>query len=371
MSRYPATKLPRCGVEMNTTRETSGSGSTNKPASEEVARRVGQSELIERLAADGVPDAIAAADALHLDQQAPLAVPDQHHPAKRGILAVGVEPRHRGGQRVAQAERGQGDRIVGVVLEEPELEPAADLLVGLEAVVHLRPAHDAGRRAVHEDDGDEPGPVGRGGDERRPLRHDPGESAEVAEHLELHDRHAGERERQRRGRLALERNALAGDRDRVLVPGEVQLQRGRERLPLDESAPGMRDAEQRRERHLEPRRHHVTAGGRGLDGPRRGRERGADARPPIPHRQTVHLELRDGDEADTARGLPHAARRDRTPPRSVRRAARTCRRAERPRIRPSRRRPRSGPSCTGPRRCGGEDRTDRDARPPSSGKRNA
>ena len=27
----PATKLPRCGVEMNTTRETSGSGSTNSP----------------------------------------------------------------------------------------------------------------------------------------------------------------------------------------------------------------------------------------------------------------------------------------------------------------------------------------------------
>jgi hypothetical protein len=51
-----------------------------------------------------------------------------------------AEPCHRALQRIAQAKRGQRDRVVRVVLQEPELVPAPDIRVGLEAVVHLRPA---------------------------------------------------------------------------------------------------------------------------------------------------------------------------------------------------------------------------------------
>ncbi len=148
-------------------------------APEQVARLVGELHLLQRLAAGRVPDPIAAADDLHLDEQAPLAVPDQHHPAQRLILGLGVEPRHRPGQRLAQAKRGERDGVAGVVLEEPELVAAADLRVGQEAIVHLHPADHARRRAVHEDDRDEPRPIRRRGDERRPLPDDPRAGREV------------------------------------------------------------------------------------------------------------------------------------------------------------------------------------------------
>ena len=65
---------------------------------------------------------------------------------------------------------------------------------------------------------------------------------------------------------------------------------------LHEGAPGVGDPEEGGHRHLEPRRHHVPPGRRGLEGPGGGGERGAEARPAIPHRQAVHLQLRDRDE---------------------------------------------------------------------------
>jgi hypothetical protein len=104
-----------------------------QPAPEQVAGLVGQPHLRERPAADRVPDPIPAVDRLHLDQQAPLAVPDQHHPAEGQVRAPGVELRHRRAQRVAQLKGGQRHGLAGIVLEEPELEAAADLGIGLES----------------------------------------------------------------------------------------------------------------------------------------------------------------------------------------------------------------------------------------------
>ena len=149
---------------------------------------------------------------------------------------------------------------------------------------------------MHEDDRDEPGPVRRGGDERRSFPHEPGEPAQEPERLQLHDRHAGERERQGRRWLVLEGNLLAGDRDRLRVPGEVHLQRARERSALHERAPGVRDPEEGGHRHLQARGHHVPAGSRGVDGPGGGGERSAEPRPAIPHLEAVDLQLRDRDE---------------------------------------------------------------------------
>ena len=71
---------------------------------------------------------------------------------------------------------------------------------------------------------------------------------------------------------------------------------GRDRLLLDEGAPGLRNAEQRGQWHLEPRCNHVTTVARAVDRPRRRRERRTDAGPAIPHGQTFHLELGDGGE---------------------------------------------------------------------------
>ena len=265
-------------------------------AAEQVAGLVAQLQLLQRPAADRVPELIPGADGLHLDQEPPLTVPDQDHLAQGWVLPLGVEPRNRRGQRLAQAERRQRDRVARVVLEEPELVTAAQLGFGGQAVVHLHPPDDARRRAVHEDDRDEPRPVRRGGDERRSLLQDPGEPAQEPERLQLHDRHAGDRERQRRRRLVLEGNLLAGDRDRLRVPGEVQLQRARERSALHERAPRVRDPEKGGHRHLQTWGHHVPAGSRGVDGPAGGGERSAEPRPAIPHLQAVDVELRDGDE---------------------------------------------------------------------------
>src|SRR5436309_13702338 len=50
--------------------------------------------------------------------------------------------------------------------------------------------------------------------------------------------------------------------------------------------------------HLEPRRHQVPPGPRGVDGPGGGGERGAEARPAVPHGQAVHLQLPDRDEPE-------------------------------------------------------------------------
>ena len=204
-------------------------------------------------------------------------------------MPSGVEPRHRRGQGLTQLERGQRHGLAGIVLEEPELEASPDLGIGLEAVVHLRPADHARLRAVHEDDGDQPGPVRRDRDERRPR--DPGEPAQEPEELELPDRHVGEGQRERRRGLHLERDQLAGDRDRLRVPGQVELERGGERASLDEGPPDPGDPQEGRHRDLEARRHQVPARSRGIDGSSGGGEREAEARPPVPHRQTVHLQL--------------------------------------------------------------------------------
>ena len=266
------------------------------PAPDELARLVGEMKLVEGLPADGVPQAIAGADGLHLDQQAALAVPDEHHSAECRVLALRIHPRHRGGDRVAQAERGERDRIARVVLEEPELIAAADLGIALQPVVHLGPPHEARSRAVHEDDRDEPRPIRRRGHERRPLGQRTGQPAEEAQRLELEDRHARERERQGGRRLALERHALARDRDGALVPRQVELERRRERLPADEGAAGVLDVQQGGERYPQARRDDVAAGRGVLGGRRRRRERRAEARPAIAERESLHFELGDRDE---------------------------------------------------------------------------
>ena len=76
----------------------------------------------------------------------------------------------------------------------------------------------------------------------------------------------------------------------------MELERARERLPLHEGAPGLGDPEEGGHRHLESRGHHVPPGPRGIDGSGGGGERGAEARPAIPHCQAVHLQLRDRNE---------------------------------------------------------------------------
>ena len=76
----------------------------------------------------------------------------------------------------------------------------------------------------------------------------------------------------------------------------MELQRARERGALHEGTPGLGDPEEGRHRHPEPRRHHVPPGLRGIEGPGGSRERGAEARPAIPHGQAFHLQLPDRDE---------------------------------------------------------------------------
>jgi hypothetical protein len=78
---------------------------------------------------------------------------------------------------------------------------------------------------VYEDDRDESGTVGRGGNERGSFPHQPAEPAKEPERLQLDDRHAGECERQGRRWLVLEGNLLAGDRDQLPVPGEIEISR--------------------------------------------------------------------------------------------------------------------------------------------------
>ena len=96
---------------MNTTRETPGTGSTNSPRRSR-SRVSSDSFSVSRGLRDRVPELIAGADGLHLDQQAPLTVTDQHHPAEGGVLALGVEPRHRRVERVSQ-ERS-ADSAIGL-----------------------------------------------------------------------------------------------------------------------------------------------------------------------------------------------------------------------------------------------------------------
>ena len=103
-------------------------------------------------------------------------------------------------------------------------------------------------------------------------------------------------QRQRRRRLVLERHLLAGDRDRFRVPGQVELQRARERSPCTRArrASGIR---RRAVTGTWSRGATMSRPGReDVDGPGGGGERGAEARPAIPHRQAVHLQLRDRDE---------------------------------------------------------------------------
>jgi hypothetical protein len=126
----------------------------------------------------------------------------------------------------------------------------------------------------------------------------PGEPAQEPERLEPHDRDARERERQGGGRLVLERHLLARDRDRLAGPRQVQLQRGRQRLPPHERTPGVRDPQQRSQGNPQAWPNEVTPRRRSLEGTRRGGERGAEARPPIAHREAVHRQLGDGDELD-------------------------------------------------------------------------
>ena len=294
--RYPATKLPRWGVEMNTTRDTSGSGSTNIPRrmSSRVSSERRSSSRGFRLTAFHRRSPVLMA--CILTSRPPWLCPIEHHSAECRVLALRIHPRHRGGDRLAQAERGQRDRIAGVVLEEPELIAAADLGIALQPVVHLGPPHEARSRAVHEDDRDEPRPIRRRGHERRPLGQRTGQPAEEAQRLELEDRHARERERQGRSRLALERHALARDRDGALVPRQVELERRRERLPADEGAAGVLDVQQGGERYPQARRDDVAAGRGVLGGRRRRRQRRAEARPAIAQRESLHFELGDRDE---------------------------------------------------------------------------
>jgi len=68
-----------------------------EPAAEQIAGLVGQLQLLQRLAADCVPEPIPAADHLHLDQEPPLTVPDQDHLTQGRILPLGVKPGHRRG----------------------------------------------------------------------------------------------------------------------------------------------------------------------------------------------------------------------------------------------------------------------------------
>jgi hypothetical protein len=100
----PATKLPRCGVQMNTTRETSGRGLHEHRVLEQLAISGRQRQLRERLAARRVPEVVSAVDDLHLDEQAALTVPMRTVLRRAGSVPSGIELLERLGQRLAQAE---------------------------------------------------------------------------------------------------------------------------------------------------------------------------------------------------------------------------------------------------------------------------
>jgi hypothetical protein len=89
---------------MNMTRDTVGQRLDEEPAAEQIARLVGQLQLLQRLAADRIPELIPGTDGLHLDQEPSLTVPDQDHLPQGRISPLGVEPRRGRGQRLAQAE---------------------------------------------------------------------------------------------------------------------------------------------------------------------------------------------------------------------------------------------------------------------------
>ena len=118
---------------------------------------------------------------------------------------------------------------------------------------------------------------------------------------------------------------------------------------LREGAPRLEGSEQGRQRHLHPRSHQIAAGLRGVDRPGGRRQRRADARPAIAHRQAVDFQLGDRDER-TARDLPRAWRPDRRRPRSSRTTASWCHPAGRLPGHRRRRRPPRETSCTGPPR---------------------
>ena len=108
-----------------------------------LARRLREALVVNGHSSHLPPDPVAAVDGHHLDDEPALAVSDQHHARQRGVLPLGVDAGHRGVEQAAEPHGGVGNGIGRIVGEEPELIAAADLVVGLEPIDHLRPAHRA------------------------------------------------------------------------------------------------------------------------------------------------------------------------------------------------------------------------------------
>src|ERR1700730_4980509 len=75
--------------------------------------------LIERDLRKVVPEASAAIDDRHLREETSLAVADDDHLVKDGILATGIDVLTHGYERFAQTHRRQRDGIAAIVDEEP------------------------------------------------------------------------------------------------------------------------------------------------------------------------------------------------------------------------------------------------------------
>jgi hypothetical protein len=83
---------------------------------EELTAFLAQFELLEWDGADVVPELGASIDGHHLDQQAALAVAQQHHAPHGGVPAVGVKPGDRGAQCLSKPGGGVGNGIAGVIV---------------------------------------------------------------------------------------------------------------------------------------------------------------------------------------------------------------------------------------------------------------
>ena len=266
-------------------------------ALQELARLRAHVQLVDGLPADGVPDARARIDRGHLGEQAPLAVPDHDHLAQRGVRALGIELRHRLGERIAEQHGGVRDRTAGGVVEEPELEPIAHAAVVLEIVEHVGPSAGARQRAVDEHHRDATGP------ER--LREGEAGGQLLAQQIAEEEPPAlpapllrlAQRPRQRRGRLDLEPDLAAVDLDGSPIGVAVDLER-RVQHRLRQLAAGIVDAQERGHRRPGVRTEEVRRVLVRVGGDRPGRERRADPRSPVARAEAPHPELGDGHELD-------------------------------------------------------------------------
>jgi hypothetical protein len=216
-------------------------------------------------------------------------VPHHDHAAECGILPFGIELRDRVLERLPQERRRVGDRISGVVREEPELVAVVDARVVVELVVELGPAERARSGAVHQDDGDQAAAIGTRRDQLRLLGEEaPRIGPEEAGQLDLPQLRFRKPEAQRSRRLRLERHLFAVDRDPRIAIARIQDHRGLHGA-VAKLLHRERRLEHRGDRHPDARSDQV---GVLLVRHDLGGERRADARPAVVGRKARDLDVR-------------------------------------------------------------------------------